>query len=145
MGKFAGRDRLRKVLKSLPTEQRRAIRAAILEGAATIVETQKNLVPVLTGALKASIQATPGDEDLPSYATLKSKQTTKDPELSAIITAGSAGTREEGGVRYAHLVEFGTARMHAEPFFYPGFRAQRTAVKRKINAAARKGIKEGLK
>lgn len=139
MAGFTGRDRMRRVLLALPDAQRKAIRTAILDGAATIAATQKNLVPVRTGALRDTIKVTPGDQDLPDYATLKSKRTVKDPELCAILTAGNTN------VRYAHLVEFGTTHAHAEPYFYPGFRAQKSAVKRKINAAARQGIKDGLK
>lgn len=147
MAGFTGRDRMRHVLLALPDAQRKQIRAALIDGGTVITGTQKNLAPVSAdgshgrppGSLRNSIKATPGDQDLPDYATLKSKRTVKDPELCVIITAGNSE------VRYAHFPEFGTTKMHAEPFFYPGFRAQKSAVKRKINAAARQGIKDGLK
>lgn len=156
-----GKARLRRVLKVLPDAQRKRLREAIAAGADEIVAAQRNLAPVSPhgthghppGALRRSIVKTMGDEDAPKYAALRSKRATQDPELAAIISAGNSA------VRYAHLVEWGTAPhtnqgefkgslnpgMHAEPFFYPGFRAHKSSVKRRINAAARQAIKDGLK
>lgn len=151
--KITGRDRLRYVLTQLPKEQRRALKAQILIGARDIQQTQRRLAPVRTGELRKSIVVTPAERDPPRYATLKSKRTVKDPELAAIISAGNSK------VRYAHLVEFGSAPHENEgrfpgtlnpgtpprPFFYPGFRANRKRVKNAINKAARKAIKDGTR
>lgn len=153
MARILGRDRMRRVLKALPKTVRAQLRRAILEGAEDIASMQRSLAPVRTGALRDSIKVTPGDENLPAYASLKSKRTQKDPELAAIISAGNTK------VRYAHLVEFGSAPHTNEgqfagtlnpgaspqPFFYPGFRARKKAAQNKINKAARQGIKDGLK
>jgi HK97 gp10 family phage protein len=153
MARILGRDRMRKVLKALPKTVRAELRRGILEAAEKVADDQRSLAPVRTGALRDSIKVTPGDENLPLYASLKSRRTEKDPELSAIITAGNTK------VRYAHLVEFGTAPhinqgefpgtsnpgAPAEPFFYPAFRAGKRKAQATINKAARKGIVEGLK
>lgn len=153
MAKILGRDRMRKVLKALPKTVRRQLRYAIIQQAEAIAAMQRNLAPVKTGALRDSIKVTPGDEDLPAYAALKSRRTEKDPELCAIISAGNPK------VRYSHLVEFGSAPhtnegkfagtvnpgARAQPFFYPGFRAGKRRAQLAINKAARQGIKEGLR
>lgn len=151
--KITGRDRLRFVLTKLPKEQRRQLRTAILAGADDIAAMQRRLAPFRTGELRKSIVVTPADRDIPRYATLKSSRTVKDPELAAIISSGNSK------VRYAHLVEFGTAPHENEgrfpgtlnpgappqPFFYPGFRAMKRRVQNKINRTARKAIRDGLK
>lgn len=153
MAKITGRDRLRFVLTKLPKEQRKELRRAILDGAFKIRDTQRRLAPFRTGALRDSIVVTPGDRDIPRYASLKSKRTVKDPELAAIISAGNTK------VRYAHLVEFGAApHINAgefpgtqnpgsppQPYFYPGFRAQKKRVQSAINHSARKAIKQGIR
>lgn len=154
MAKIRGRDKLAFVLRKLPKTTRAEIKIAILAGAEQIREAQQRLVPWRTGALHDSIVVTPGTQDPPRYATLRSRKTQfPDPELSAIISAGNTA------VRYAHLVEFGAAPhvndgrfpgtqnpgVPPRPFFYPGFRANRKDVQRRINKAARAGIKKGLK
>jgi hypothetical protein len=163
MARIDGRGRMRQVLKILPKDVRVQVRAAILESAEGVATLQRSLAPVRTGKLRASIKVTPGEQDPPAYAALKSKKNNyPDPELAAIISAGNSE------VRTAHLVEFGSAPhsvakgadrktgflqdkgphhpgSQAHPFFFPGFRAMVKTAKRKINKAARKGIKDGLK
>lgn len=152
-----------KLSKSMPQQVRLRVKQAIAEGADEIVSTQKNLVPKKTGKLRDSIVATMGGGEVPRYAAFRKRKQGKsrnsrviqvaDPELVAVITAGN------NGVRYAHLVEFGTAphinggiyagTQHpgakASPFFYPGYRANRKSVKAKMRAAIRKGVKEASK
>jgi HK97 gp10 family phage protein len=153
VAKITGRDRLRFVLTKLPKTVRAELRKSILAGAEEIAETQRRLAPEKSGELKKSIVVTPADLDIPRYAALKSKRTVKDPYLAAIISAGNSR------VRYAHLVEFGTAPHEnegsfpgtqnpgtpARPYFYPGFRAMKKRAQNKINRAARQGIKNGIK
>lgn len=148
--------RFQRYLKALPAAARAQIKTALAAGAAEIVAAQKQLCPVRTGKLRDSIKATPGNENLPAYAALRSKRPVdrRDPELAVIISAGNRG------VRYAHLVEFGTAGheetlhrgnatqtihhpgAHAEPFFYPGFRVRRNGAKSKVKKAIVKAIRE---
>jgi HK97 gp10 family phage protein len=61
------------------------------------------------------------------------------------IVAGGKTTQQKGprGVfDYARAVEFGTVKMHAEPFFFPTFRLlrkkMRSSMKRKISATINK-------
>lgn len=154
MAKIDGRGRMRQVLKSLPQSVRAQIRAEVLGGAESIAQVQRKLVPVKTGKLRDSIVVTPADQDPPAYAALKSKKNNfPDPELAAIVSAGNkdarhAGLVEHGTSPHVNAGEFpGTQNpgSPAQPFFFPGFRAMVKAVKRRINKAARKGIKDGLK
>lgn len=153
MARITGRDKMRIVLQRLPKETRLEIRNSILAGAEDTANMQRRLAPVQTGKLRRSIVVTPADQDLPRYAQLKSRRTTKDPFLAAIVSAGNSE------VRYAHLVEFGTAPHQNEgefagtmnpgtpprPYFYPGFRAMKKRAQNKINKAARNGIKKGIR
>lgn len=153
MARILGRDRMRKVLKALPNTVRARIRQAIIEASEDVADSARTLVPYRTGALYESIKVTPGDQNVPAYASLKSKRTVPDPELAAIISAGNTN------VRYAHLVEFGAAPhvnkgqfagtqnpgARPRPFFFPAFRANKRKAQAKINKAARQGIKDGLK
>jgi HK97 gp10 family phage protein len=157
-----------KLSKSMPAQVRARIKQAMAEGADEMVSTMRNLAPALkepkkgrrAGALKESIVATMGGAEVPKYAAFRQRKQGKsrnskpievaDPELSVVITAGN------NAVRYAHMVEFGTAPhinggkfagtqnpgAKAQPFFYPGYRANKKQFRAKVRAAIRKGIKE---
>ena len=148
--RIEGRVQLRKVLKILPQAYRKEIKEAVRSGAESMAQTMRNLAPVHIGHLRDSIKVTPGDEDVRLYNRWKSQKVEKDPELAAIIHT------EEF---YAPFVEFGTSPhtnagefkgtenpgIKAEPYWFPGYRARRKDVQAKINRAARKAIKDGLK
>jgi|SRR5690349_18198213 HK97 gp10 family phage protein len=68
-------------------------KTALQTGADRLVETSKSRAPVVTGALRNSIQV---GEASPTSATV------------------------EAEVEYAGFVEFGTSRMSAEPYLRPG-------------------------
>lgn len=168
MGKIAGLQSLSaKLSKTLPTQVRLRVKQAMAQGADEMVGTMRNLAPVLKeakkgrvrGALKNSIVATMGGGEVPAYAAFRQRGSGRsrrkpveapDPDLSVTITAGNSA------VRYAHMVEFGTAPhinggkfagtrnpgAKAQPFFFPGYRANKKQFKNKVRAAIRKGIKE---
>lgn len=150
-------------LKRIPQEARSAIRQALAESADDIVATMKSLAPVSAsgshgwppGMLRDSIVATFGDGSAPKYAAFQARRgrraiKSNDPDLSVKITAGN------NEVRYAHLVEFGTAphvnkgkfagTQHpgtsARPFFYPGYRAHKKRVKARITRAVNRAAKK---
>ncbi len=143
---FKRRESLRRILLALPIEERKKIQVAQSNAADAIVHTQKRLAPILKephskrrpGALRQSITATRGDHDLPAYASVRSKRTVKDPELTVIITAGNSE------VRYAFHVEHGTERTPAQPFFGPGFRAHKAETRSRIRKAAKDAIKSAI-
>ncbi|KQT08525.1 hypothetical protein ASG40_11645 [Methylobacterium sp. Leaf399] len=145
-----GRERLLKKLAALSPKTREAIGKAVRQGADEIVAAQKRLAPKRTGALAASIVATSGGA-APKYS--QGGRTTgqaSDPELTVVVSAGNSK------VRYAHLVEFGTAPHENKglfegsqnpgakpaPFFYPVARAYRKRVKARITRATKKAARE---
>lgn len=131
------------------------VKQALAEGADETVATMKSLAPEDTGKLRESIQASFEDGSVPAYAAfVGSKRERKrqrvgkaDPELTVLLTAGNSA------VRYAHLVEFGTAPhingglyagskhpgSKAQPFFFPGYRANRRQIKAKMRKALKRG------
>ena len=148
MAKITGRDRLRFVLTKLPKEMRTELRATILIEADGIADIQRRLAH--SDRVRDGITVTPGDRDVARYNKLRSKRSVKDPELAAIISSDHF---------IAPLEEFGTSPHLNEgrfpgtqhpgtppkPSFYPGWRAGRKRAQNKINKAARKAIKQGIK
>lgn len=165
MAKMKGIEALQAKLKALPKAARSEIRQALAEGSDAMVSTMRKLAPSSPsgthgyppGHLKASIVATFGDGTVPKYAAFRSRKGRRivranDPDLSVTISAGDTD------VRYAHLVEFGT-RPHinggkfagtqhpgtrAQPFFYPGYRANKKAMKSRITRAITRSAKKAV-
>lgn len=142
--KIQNRERLLKKMAALPTEVRSAIRQALAESADEITDMQKRFVSVKSGKLRNSIVQNWG-VSAPSYSSLKTGNVAGDPDLTVTISAGNSG------VRYAHLVEFGTAPhingglfkgtqnpgTKARPFFYGPYRAQKKKAKARVARATR--------
>jgi HK97 gp10 family phage protein len=135
-----GRERFRRLLLALPKVARAKIKPALMEGANLIVQTQKDLCPVLSiatierrpGALRESIKATPGGHR-------RGKHTTQDPELTVTISAG-----DPPDVAYAAHVEWGTQDRPPEPYFYPGLRAGRKDAQSLVKKAVRDAIRSTI-
>jgi HK97 gp10 family phage protein len=106
-----------------------------------IVKDMRNLVPVETGALRRSINWTWGDAPAGSVSVGQVKGAAYDRIAITIY----AGTRDKslgaGDAFYARFQEFGTRKMAANPFFFPAYRANRTAVRSAITRAVRKAAK----
>ena len=150
--KFLGRNKLKKKLKALSKETRSAIKQAIAQGADELVAQQKSLAPVKSAKLRDSIIQTWGGGVVPIYSSLRGNVVSGDPDLSVQITAGNTS------VRYARLIEFGTAphinggkftgTQHpgtsAQPFFYPSYRALRRRIKGRITRAITKSAKKAV-
>lgn len=149
MSRVQNRERLLAKMAALPPAIRREMAAAIQQGADEIVALQKRLAPKKSGRLRDSIVATKGGGG-PKYAAFQGKGGEGgDPDLTVRISAGNAA------VRYAHLIEFGTAphlngglfagSQHPgtapEPFFYPAYRALKRKVKSRVSRATKKAIK----
>lgn len=156
--KIEGRERLLAKMKALPGEVRSAIKQALAEGADEITDMQKRLAPVSTtgshgnapGALRDSIVQTWGGGKVRYSSLTGNAGESGDPDLSVRISAGNSK------VRYAHMIEFGTAphinagkfagTQHpgtaAQPFFFPAYRALRKRVKSRITRATNKAAKK---
>lgn len=96
-----GLDRLNKKLKKLPEQAEKRIKEAMEQGANEIVAMMKSLAPEVSGDLRDSIGWTWGER--PKYSQALATVKSSDGKLALTIYAGNSK------VRYAHLVEFGTA------------------------------------
>lgn len=130
MAQVQGLDRLNAKLKALRTQTAAGVKVAVGQAADVVVDMQKKLCPVDTGALRDSIQWTFGAP--PAHSTFRSSSSQN--ETRAVISAGNSA------VRYAHLVEFGHLHQPAHPFFYPGYRA----AKKRAKAIITKGVKAAV-
>ncbi|MEN4964112.1 HK97-gp10 family putative phage morphogenesis protein [Brucella intermedia] len=143
-----GLKRLNRKFKALPALAEAAIKVAMEQGADEIVAMMKRLVPVDNGDLRDSIGWTWGDA--PSYSQRIGAVKSKTGNLKITIYAGNSK------VRYAHLVEFGSAPhinggmfagtqnpgAKAQPFFFVAFRALRRRTKSRITRAINKSAKQ---
>lgn len=62
-------------------------------------------------------------------------------EMRVLVRAGGPKTTR-GGYDYAIAQEFGTEKMHAQPFFWSSYRARKTTIRRALKAAAKKAIED---
>lgn len=147
MARILGLGRLQKKLKRMPKLAEKEIRKAMEEGANEIVALAKSLVPVESGDLRDSIGWTWGTR--PKYSQAIASVKTSNERFVITIYAGNSA------VRYAHLVEFGTAphinqglfagSQHPgtapKPFFFVSYRALRKRVKGRVTRAITKSAK----
>lgn len=101
---------------------------ALTKQANDMATTMRVLVPQRTGDLRDSIEVTPGGKSTPPYSQPGGMMTV--PANAVAITVGNED------VRYGHLVEYGTTKAPAKPFFWP--------VVRMHNRKARKAIKSAI-
>lgn len=127
---LAAFDRLR-------VQPRKAIAPVLVQEAEALAAAQRFAAPKKTGALAESIAVTPPGGTTPAYSQPGGSRVAGASE--AIVTAGDTD------VRYAHLVEFGTVKMEAEPFFWPIYRLMRARMRNRINRAARQSIRNAWK
>lgn len=93
------------------------VRKALRSGAQLIADEAKRLAPVDTGLLRDSI-AVSDERDHRLYARQGENGT-----LSVFV--GPIGSTDDGPVRYARFVEFGTRRHEGQPFMRPAIAAKR--------------------
>ncbi len=143
-----GLKSLNRKLKALPALAEAAIKLAMEQGAEEIVAMMKRLVPVDNGDLRESIGWTWGQA--PKYSQRIGSVKSNDGKLTITIYAGNSK------VRYAHLVEFGSAPhvnggmfpgtfnpgAKAQPFFYVSWRAKRRSARARVSRAIIKAAKQ---
>jgi HK97 gp10 family phage protein len=88
-----------------------------------------------TGALIESITVTAPGQSTPAYSQPGGSRVAG--ELEVLVTAG------DQDVRYAHLVEFGTSKSEAQPFFWPAFRLLQKRIKNRTRRAIGKAVRDG--
>ncbi|MEW4399622.1 HK97-gp10 family putative phage morphogenesis protein [Agrobacterium tumefaciens] len=129
-----GLDDLMRAFDRVKKAPRDAVLKALATSAESIASTQRALAPEDTGALKDSITVTLPGQSTPPYSQPGGNRVAGDNEV--IITVGDTDTR------YPHLVEYGTSKTDAQPFFWPGFRLQRKRAQQRIDRAGRKALRD---
>lgn len=134
MADDGGIERLKARLEAIPGEVRAAVQPALGKQAVQMAETMRTLAPVMTGRLKGSIVVTPGGQQTPAYSQ---------PGGSMVVAANQVAiTVGNTAVRYPHLVEYGTTRAHAIPFFWPAVRLHGKKARKAIKAAVGRAVRK---
>lgn len=138
MADDGGLSRLQRRLAAIPAEVRKAAQPAVLRQAEEMAQTMRQVAPddPATDApdLHTSIAVTPGGQSTPDYSQPGGAMVV--PENAAAITVGNHA------VRYPHLVEYGTAKAPAQPFFWPSVRLHQAKAKRAIKAAIGRAVRK---
>ncbi|PJN95958.1 hypothetical protein CNY89_05420 [Amaricoccus sp. HAR-UPW-R2A-40] len=136
MAQDGGLARFQARMKALPEAVREAVKPALVKGAEEIAALQRSAAEASrdTGDLIDSIAVTGPGGTTPPYSQPGGSKTVG--ELEAVVTAGNSK------VRYAHLVEHGTKKAEAQPFFWPGFRLGRKRATARIKRAISKAVKD---
>ena len=115
---------------------REAVLPALLKSGNELAAAQKALAETSrdTGALIDSIEVTAPGHHTPPFSQPGGSRVAG--EMEVLVTVGNED------VRYAHLVEYGTANAEAQPFFWPALRLLRKRLQNRINRAAKKAVKD---
>lgn len=121
---FTNRDRLRRKMKAIPVNVRKALREQNAANAADLVQTQKGFVRVDDGDLRDSIE----HQDVSDSTRISQRV--------------SAGGRK---APHGWWVEVGTSKMPAFPFFWVAWRLKKRRYKTRMSRAGKKAIAEAVK
>lgn len=136
----SGLAALDRALAELPKATARNVLKRTLEKAAVpIVDEAKRLVPVNTGKLRDSIEASPKIKNKvgsSEFASAMRAGLGKDAAVSALRSARRAAkgqgsfaeifvgpARGKGAIRYAHIMEFGSVKDAPQPYMRPAWDA----------------------
>lgn len=122
-----------KRFREMPAQVRLHLGEGAVAAAEEVASTIRALVPVDEGKLAASVAVTGPEQSTPAHSRPGGEL--RVPENAAAVTVGN------NDVRYPHLVEHGTVKMAAQPYFWPGYRLSKQAAAQKIKAAMRRAIK----
>lgn len=137
----SSRSRIDRMLANVTKAAIAEVQPALLKAGDRVADTMRQLAEASrdTGNLIESISVTPGGKSTPPYSQPGGE--TVVPENMVMITAG------DSDARYPHLVEYGTTKAKAQPFFWPAYRLEKkkaaAAIKRAISKAVRNGAKSG--
>ncbi len=129
--------RLQRRLEAIPKNVREAVVPSLEKSGEELAATMRQLAETSrdTGALIDSIEVTPPGQSTPPYSQPGGMRVAS--ELEVIVTAGNED------VRYAHLVEYGTSKTEAQPFFWPAVRLLQKRIKNRTRRAISKAVREG--
>lgn len=126
-------------MAAIPKGVREAVKPALMKSGEELKAAMQHLAEHSrdTGDLIDSITVTGPGETTPPYSQPGGSKVVG--ETSVAVTVGNSG------VRYAHLVEYGTTKAPAQPFFWPAFRLNRKRITSRIRRAINKAVKESKK
>ncbi|QBX38668.1 HK97 gp10 family phage protein [Brevundimonas sp. S30B] len=133
--KFSNRDHLRRRMKAIPAEVKKAARAQLRANAEELVETIKRFAPEEDGALRNSVR----QQDVSTSTRIARRV-----QAGGALTTKPVRKSEKGAPTYDYALaqEFGTERMPANPFFWPAWRLLRRRMRSRMTRAARKAIQK---
>ena len=130
-----GLSRLQKRMRAIPVEVREAVKRPLERSGNDIAGDARRLAERSrdTGDLIDSIVVTKGGQATPPYS--QPGGSTVVAENAAMVTVGNAD------VRYAHLVEYGTTKSPAQPFFWPAYRLNRDKIRRRLQSSISRAVR----
>ena len=134
MAKNASLKNFEKRMKAIPEAVREAVLPAIMRSADELADRMRHLAPEDEGDLKRSITVTGPGQTTPAYSQPGGSKVVG--PLAATVTVGNKD------VRYPHLLEYGTTKAAAQPFFWPAFRLGRKRMEARIKRAVNKAVKD---
>jgi HK97 gp10 family phage protein len=136
MADDGGLSRIQQRLSAIPKLLKDRMKVVTLEEAGKLAADMRALALSSkdTGKLIESVTVTPAGERTPPYS--QPGGTTVVPENAAMVTAGNRD------VRYPHLVEYGTAKAHAQPFFWPAVQLNKRRMLARMRREIGKTIRE---
>lgn len=134
MANDGGLRRFQERMRAIPKEVREAVKPAVVKSANEMAGSMRSLAPVDEGDLRDSIEVTGPGERTPAYSQPGGSAVV--PENAAAITVGNTD------VRYPHLVEYGTTKANAQPFFWPAVRTNKKRATNRIKRAVTKAVKD---
>ena len=117
MSDDGGIGRLQRRLAAIPKAVKEAVEPALRKSGEEMVATMRAIVPKDTRDLEYSIKYTMPGKQTPAYSQPGGSMTV--PENAVAVTVGNSD------VRYGHLVEYGSVKAQAQPFFWPAVRLNR--------------------
>lgn len=123
-------------MAAIPKAVREAVQPALLKSGEELANSMRALAETSrdTGALIDSIAVTGAGGTTPAYSQPGGSKVVA--ENAVVVTVGNTD------VRYPHLVEYGTSKAPAQPFFWPAFRLQKKRLERRIKRAIAKAVRE---
>jgi len=136
MAKSAQLLRLERRLAAIPVAVRETVQPALAKSGEELAATMRQLAEPSrdTGELIESITVTLPGQSTPPYSQPGGMRVAA--ELEVLVTAGNED------VRYAHLVEHGTLKAPAQPFFWPAVRLLQKRLNSRIKRAIGKAVRQ---
>lgn len=134
MANDGGIARFQRRMAAIPKAVREAVQPALIKSGDELAGVMRQLAPEDTGDLEKSIAVTPAGSATPPYS--QPGGSTVVPENAVAVTVGNSD------VRYPHLVEFGTTKTPAQPFFWPAFRLLRKRISNRVKRSVGKAVRD---